>query len=541
MAPSLLSGVTASDSFHYTYVWARQFAEAVAQGVPYPRWLPDSFGGLGSPTFVFYPPLAFDVDALVGGATFGLLPVERRLGVTAFVLLWISGLGMRAWLRGQVEPRVAFWAAAAYMAAPYHLMNHYWRGALAEFSFAAVLPWALLGLRAALRFRTGVPALACGIALVTLAHLPSALLACLTVLPMHALSQAGRGKGRAMALLRCAAGGLLGLSLSAVYLVPALAMQAEVSINRLWLPYYEPVRWLLLLPVAWASRDLMLTVAWLAAGWGMLALGVVVVLRRAGRAGSDAVQWGIVTLICIALMAGVVPQFWTLVPFVAKVQFPWRMLGLIEFSALTTLALAVGHAPARRLALTAALALVLMGPGVVAIGARAAALQRGSAAFRTRFHAETERHMPDAAEYLPAGFPTDRIVNAAGPGPWTLPDGLETSCEPAAPPCRAERLASNEIRLTLAGTGPVRVSVAQFWFPGWRGATLGGAAVTVRPGSALRLLQVDAPPGAGEIVLRRGWSLPERLGLAISLVAAVVLALVRWWASADVLDRGRGA
>ncbi len=541
MAPGFLSDVAETDSFGYTYVWARQFAEAVARGVPYPRWLPDSFGGLGSPTFVFYPPLAYGVDALVGEATFGLLSVERRLQLTACVLLWVSGLGMRAWLRGQVAPRVAFWAAAAYMAAPYHLMDHYWRGALAEFSFVAVLPWALLGLRAALRSRTGVPALACGIALVTLAHVPSALLACLTVLPMHALLQAGQGRGRAMALLRCAAGGLLGLSLSAIYLVPALAMQADVSIDQLWLPYYEPVRWLLLLPVAWASRDFMLVVAWLAAGWGVLALGVVVALRRAGRAGSDAVRWGIVTLACIALMAGVVPQFWTLVPFVAKVQFPWRMLGLVEVSGLTTLALAVGHAPARRLALAAALALVLMGPGIVAIGTRAAALQRGSAGFRARFDAVTRQHMPDAAEYLPAGFPADRIANAAGPGPWTLPRGLEATCEPAAPPCRAERLPSGEIRLTLAGAGPVRVSVAQFWFPGWRGAIPGGAAVGVRPGPALRLLELDAPSGAGEILLWRGWSLPERLGLAISLVATVVLALVRWWARADVRGRRQGA
>ena len=200
----------------------------MARGEPYPRWLPDSFGGLGSPAFVFYPPLAFHVDALVAAATFRLLDVPRRLGVTAFVLLWGSGLGMRAWLRGQAGPRVAFWAAAAYMAAPYHLMDHYWRGALAEFSFATVLPLALLGLRAALRSRAGVPALAGGIALATLAHLPSALLACVTVLPMHALWRAGR---RPAALWRCAAGGVLGLALAAAYLVPALSMQSSVSVT----------------------------------------------------------------------------------------------------------------------------------------------------------------------------------------------------------------------------------------------------------------------------------------------------------------------
>ena len=501
MTPSLLSGVTDSDSLRYTYVWARQFAAAVARGELYPRWLPESFGGLGSPTFVFYPPLAFYVDALVREATFGLLPVERRLGVTAFVLLWLSGLGMRAWLREQAEPRVAFWAAAAYMAAPYHLMDHYSRGALAEFSFIAMLPLTLLGLRAALRFWTGVPALAGGIALVTLAHLPSA-------------------------LLRSAVGGLLGLALVAVYLVPALTMQGSVSIDQLWLPYYDPIRWLLLLPVAWAGRDLMLIVAWLAAGWGVLALGVVVLLRRTGPAGWDAVLWGIVSLVCIALMAGAVPQFWTLVPFVAKVQFPWRMLGLIEFSALTATALAVGHVPGRWLIIPAGLALALMGPAFMAIGDRAVTLYQDAPAFWTWFRPKVEQHMPDAAEYLPADFPADRIVNAVGTGPWILPRALETTCEPAAAPCRAERMASGEIRLTLPGAGPIRVTVAQFWFPGWHGAIPGGAAVAVQPGSELRVLQLDTLAGVSEIRLRRGWSSAERLGLGISVAAAVVLVLV---------------
>lgn len=523
MAPSLLLGVTDSDSLRYTYVWAQQFAAAVARGELYPRWLPESFGGLGSPAFVFYPPLAFYVDALVHGATFGLLPVERRLGVTAFMLLWLSGLGMRAWLRDQAEPRIAFWAAAAYMAAPYHLMDHYSRGALAEFSFIAMLP--LLGLRAALRSWAGVPALAGGIALVTLAHLPSALLLCLMVIPIYALWQARCSRRPMTALLRSAAGGLLGLALPAVYLLPALTMQGSVSIDQLWLPFYDPIRWLLLLPMAWAGRDFMLIVAWLAAGWGVLALSVVLLLRSAGPAGRDAVLWGIVTLVCIALMAGAVPQFWTLVPFVPKVQFPWRMLGVIEFSALTAAALAVGQAEGRRLMVSAGLALALMGPAFMATGARAVTLHRDAPAFWTAFRPKGEQYMPDAAEYLPAGFPADRIATAVGRGPWTLPRGLDAMCEPAAAPCRAERTASGEIRLTLPGAGPVRVTVAQFWFPGWHGVVPGGAAVAVQPGPELRLLQLDAPAGTSELRLRRGWSSPERLGLGISVAAAAVLVL----------------
>ncbi len=167
-----------------------------------------------------------------------------------------------------------------------------------------------------------------------------------------------------------------------------------------------------------------------------------------------------------------------------------------------------------------------MGPAFMAIGDRAVTLYQDAPAFWTWFRPKVEQHMPDAAEYLPADFPADRIVNAVGTGPWILPRALETTCEPAAAPCRAERMASGEIRLTLPGAGPIRVTVAQFWFPGWHGAIPGGAAVAVQPGSELRVLQLDTLAGVSEIRLRRGWSSAERLGLGISVAAAVVLVLV---------------
>ena len=42
-------------------------------------------------------PLAFVVDGLLSAATFNLLSVSYRLALSALVLLWASGLAMRAW------------------------------------------------------------------------------------------------------------------------------------------------------------------------------------------------------------------------------------------------------------------------------------------------------------------------------------------------------------------------------------------------------------------------------------------------------------
>ena len=217
LLPSLLLGVSQTDSSGYNYVWAKQFAALTLSGQAYPRRLPDSFGGLGSPAFIFYPPLAFFVDALVNLVTLGAVPVPYRLALAATLLLWLSGTAMQAWLRGTVRPAVAFAAALAYMAAPFHLTDHYWRGAFAEFSSYAVLPILPLAIRAAAREWRGVAGVAVSFALLILAHLPTALLTAVTVLPIYALYAAvrrGRLSSALLALLRCGLGAVLGLGLA---------------------------------------------------------------------------------------------------------------------------------------------------------------------------------------------------------------------------------------------------------------------------------------------------------------------------------------
>ena len=124
--------------------------------------MPDSFDGLGSPAFYFYPPLPFWIDALVSVVTANALPVSYRLAASTTVILFLSGLAMRAWLlRVSGKPTAALVGAIAYMAAPYHLFDTFTRGAFAETTAYAVLPVVMLALRRALeRARSGLPLLA---------------------------------------------------------------------------------------------------------------------------------------------------------------------------------------------------------------------------------------------------------------------------------------------------------------------------------------------------------------------------------------------
>src|SRR5689334_5977773 len=52
--------------------------------------------------------------------------------------------------------------------------------------------------------------------------------------------------------------------------------------------------------------------------------------------------WSVLSLACLALIAGVVPWFWQL-PELAKVQFPWRMMPIVEFALITGLCGALGR------------------------------------------------------------------------------------------------------------------------------------------------------------------------------------------------------
>ena len=125
---------------------------------------------------------------------------------------------MRAWLARETGTRTApLVGAIVYMAAPYHLLDLYVRGAFAEFAGYAVLPLLMLAIRRlADRPRAAPVLLAVAYAALLLTHLPTALLISVAVIPPYVLFRAWRMGERRLAaifLLRAAAGGVLGIGL----------------------------------------------------------------------------------------------------------------------------------------------------------------------------------------------------------------------------------------------------------------------------------------------------------------------------------------
>ena len=520
LAPALIFGAGESDSSRYNYVWATQFDAALAAGHRYPGWLPLSFAGYGSPAFFFYPPLSFYLIAAARFATFGALPLPYVLGISQIPVLLASGGAMFAWLRPMTSPRAALFGAVAYMAAPYHLTDYYWRGAVAEFAFFAVWPLVVCGVRAAATRWHGVAWLGAGVGLMVTAHLPSALFASMFVLPAYAVFVCWRQPGRVAAgLVRCAAGGLLGLGLAACYLGPALNLQSAISAAQLWRPEYSPARWVVFAPGAWPPQPFIAMIGFFAAGAAVLLAGCVLRRPPAGGRRADMQFWSAIGAFCICLVVAGPPVFWNAMPLMGKLQFPWRLMSFVEFATVTCLAISLPQLGRRRTVVIGFATLMACYPGLIILGSHAAARIVHAHAYWAAFEQAAASSMPDASEYLPAGFPQALIGNAASPQ-LDLPATALASCTPTPLQCDARQDAAGVLRVTIDAGTATSIRVRRFYFPGWRAVDREGRTFPTHASPPLQTVTFEVPSGQRDVQVYPGAPPGTAVWTAISAMSA---------------------
>jgi len=461
LLPSFLLGPGDSHSVTYNYVWTRQFGTEMAKGNLYPRWLPGSFEGLGSPAFYFYPPIAYWIAGAFDAAGVSTL---AAINMAAFVTLLLSGITMHYWLSARGTYPLA--GAILYMAAPYHLMDFYVRGALAEFTaFIWYPPIALAITR--LPERRGVILLALAYAGLVLTHLPMAMLIgffLIAPLGLHKLRDDRR------VFWPLVASGALALGISAFYLVPALTLQSHISSQLLWGPWYRPSSWGLLVHGPLLQ---MLSIPVLIAGLAFLSLSAQSI-------------WSFISLLAALAALGLIPFIWDIPPF-AQAQFPWRLLGLIEFATITA-ALSCRPKPL----------LLGLGLGLTLFAYIKWASEAAEYLIKPVPYAMIERDLPDAAEYLPAGFDAKLITDFV-----------------RKPDLAAWRNAQTGNEVTVVRPGEVTMHRAAF--PIWR-VMRGEEAVPFRG----PVIQFEAHPGHYRIERIYLWQ--EWVGLLISVGSLLLLA-----------------
>ena len=518
LGPELATGLTVSDSYRFNLLWPEQFGELFRSGDLYPRWLPRSWEGMGSPVFYFYPPLFFWVAALVDTLFAGALPPERFVPLASLIVLAASGIGMRAWLTAHVsEPRASL-GAIAYMLAPYHLYDIYGRGALAEATAYASVPLVMLGLAKLGENRTQfLPLVALGYGALLVSHLPTALLASLFLIPPYVAFIAARSARRVRLVCLSLAGGLFGIAIAAVYLIPALALLRYVSPEALSGSFYQPESWfywhLQVGPVG-APRMFLIIPASLAA---LMFAAAAVLATRSARPRSDLLFWAGLTALLVLLIAGAVPFVWKL-PGLSLVQFPWRALVLVEFTTVTMLAI---RAPSlRNIGAAAGLLFLAFAYWVLLLMAGHTLGRTLSGQVRTA--AEIRSKYWDAPEYLPAGT---RIVQGGGPDDvkFEVPKLPVASATERNAKIAVSSASDGGMTLDVNSPLPTMLILRRYYFPRWRALDASGQSLPIKPVRGTRVVSFRAPEGHSVIRLTAGTVPYEALGRAVSVLALLSL------------------
>jgi 6-pyruvoyl-tetrahydropterin synthase related domain len=530
--------------------------EVIRQGTPFTRWLPDLGYGYGQPLLLYYAPLAY-LPALA--ARFLGAGYVMSFEISSGLALVLSALAMYVLARSVFGPVAATVAAIAYAVLPYQLVDIYVRGVLAEswaFVWLPLCAWCLI--RAWADGRPGwIVGLALAVAGLVLTHNVTALLflpalAALGVL-LHLTS---RGE-RCRAQFRWIAAMALGLALSAWFWLPALVDRDLVQIGatlepelfasffvRGWPPfrleplfdYERPVSTALGSPIFWPQVGLVQVVVTIA--------GAAAAVRTSGLRRAVAI-WAILLafggyLMQLRPLAGL----YDLVPLLAFVQFPWRLLALVGLGS-AILAGVMVEALSARAAIRGVFAAAIVGaslvtavarldPEMVPVNERILSIESIARIELAEYGLGTTH----SGEYLPVSSGQRnasrfrKTLIEAGSG-----DAGQESTQ--ASDLQIERLdwRPDRVWIEVSAATPERLILHQFAFPGWR-AWVDGVPVSIEQAGELGLQAVDVPAGRHTVEVAWTWTPIRTVAAVISSLALALLvplaAIGRWRPNARV-------
>jgi hypothetical protein len=543
-----------------------EFDQAIRDGLIWPIWGPDYAVGFGYPVWLVYAPLAYFVAEFFHLLGFGLTAAVKLTWALGFLL---GAAGMYRLARRWWGPAAGLIAALAFTYAPYHLVQIYVRGALAEFLALAWFPWVLLAFVALWDDprpgRAAWAAMALGTLMLTHSQAPVMYVPFLAgfVLfkavtyrpPAGSHSVRTRLKPLLWAGVAFVLGGLLG----SIFMVPLLLERrfiAELS----WLhdTYYYGRHFVypsqFFNPFWGFGYSVEGTADGMSFQLGLLqvlgaAVGALAALSRSAYGTRrlphrlDAIFLVVVSLVAVFAMTPAAKSVWDALPLVNLLQFPWRLL------ALTTVSLALlagaGASWLRDSAqdyhpdpeeTTRSESFGSISPYVYVVGLVIVLASfpytrpelvpirpqdesplniiefeakhpdmRGMTRWSERLPVEADSPLP--AQYL-AGEPLARAAIVAGQGT-----------------VREQESSSASAFARVQADSPVRLRFYTHYFPGWR-ATVDGQPVEIQPDAPNGLIGLDLPAGEHQVQLRFTATPVRSVGAALSIVALLIIAVL---------------
>jgi len=566
----------AHDARHSVY-FLFEFDRGIQDGLLYPRWQPDFAFGYGYPFFNIYGPLSTYIGEAFHLLGFGFTDAVKIVFALSFVG---SGLAMYGFAKQILGRQGGLVAAVAYMVIPYRLVDVYVRAALAESTAYLFVPLLLWGAWSALhRPRlANILGLALAYAALVVTHPLTAMLLTLIVallaaalgLARAADNQPWRGFSRESILplaghlihigLPVAMGLILGLGLSAFFLLPAMTENRFVRVDQWYGGRYAwggdfveffqlfSSRWGFGASVPGPADDVSFQLGAVPVVLGLLAVAALL-RRRGGNESPPSARrlilfFALLTALAVFLMLGASAWFWHALPLARLVQFPWRLLALTVVSLAFLCGAALREprlgpdlpqaaaAESRRphLAVLAAVGLLVLGSlpymqiemaerPVTLAGLmefqQSADEMTGSTAWVTQIP-----RWSSMADYHVAGKPLTSKVNY---GYLYRQRGIRA---------RTLELRTTSELVEYSAERSALLTFDTFYYPGWHAYLLApdGEAVLQELPIALRgelgLITVRVPVGTGRVLLRFEDTPVRRLGEAVSLASLGLIVLL---------------
>ncbi|MCL4508865.1 MAG: 6-pyruvoyl-tetrahydropterin synthase-related protein [Chloroflexi bacterium] len=542
LVPLLRSGFPATSDGMFHLLRIVEFGRIWSLTNLFPRWAPDFYLGYGYPVFVFTPYLPYALG--VSLELFRLTPVQA-MGAEEAMGMVASAILSYAWLRSHFDSWSSAIGAALYTLAPYHLVNLYFRGDLAEFLAQALLPALLFAAeRLAQKVSLGrglVVALVGALLLST--HLLSALLIAPVLLLDAGLEVCDRHVSAAIKRIAALTGAAVAAALlAATCWLPGVASAPAATLGKL-LHFYN-YRANFVTPAQLLAHGLLQTYAPVFSfgdqpGYqfgivqsAALVLAVPTVLFALRQARSRATARLLVFLVvgfgsllaCTAVSA----PMWMFFKPLQLAQFPWRWLSIAALAAsfcgaATCSALKPRWravvAPAM-LAVTVISSLALLHPLRFHVPANI-----NSAAGIAQFEMTYNLTGTSAAgEYLPPS-----VTHRARVSAWSLEQAI--GWKPPADPIADVQLSlapSTHPKFTLDEPSTAVVTLPVLAAPGWvvRDASR-RLPVSSAPQSGL--VQVRLPAGAHTLQLTYDGTNVVRLADAITVLTLVAFLIAACW------------
>lgn len=332
VVPLLRSGFYESHDGEAHVARFAAYYKAFVDGQLLPRWAGDLNYHYGSPIFIFYYPLPGYIGSLLHGGGISFEHAFTALIIFAFIA---SAISFYLWAATLWNRNVAFVGALLYALSPYHFLNLYVRGDIAELLALGLVPLVFYFIEHIQRKKDTSAVLSGSIvyALVILAHHGISLIFS-PVFVLYILLRVKGNGGR----IRCLFLLGLGLMLSAFFWLPGLVeakyTHRQLFIGEMYQEHFPSVGQLIYSP--WGFGPDVNKVGGLSPQIGTVVLALIasiVVVWKKIRERVFFFGWLVVFIGSIFITTALSGLLWHYLPLLKLLEFPWRFTAVSSFAA----------------------------------------------------------------------------------------------------------------------------------------------------------------------------------------------------------------